>query len=272
MPGRFPGMDPDLEDADLWPGLHQGFMTFLWSTLNEQLPDRYVANLNERLDIDDPNRSIIPDASVFERSSLGGPPRGNPASAAVAVLDPPWLVDWPAEEIREGFVEILPVREPERVVAVIELLSPSNKVSGSTGHLSYHNTQREVLGSPAHLIEIDLLRGGEHTVAVSRYQLTRRGSYDDLVCLNRGGGPRWRSEVWARTIRDRLPRIAVPLLDDDPDLVLDVQPLLDRCDDAGAYARRIDSSREPVPPLTRADAEWVDDLLRSAGLRGGGAG
>ncbi|QDV32245.1 DUF4058 family protein [Tautonia plasticadhaerens] len=268
MPGPFPGMDPYLEDHDLWPGLHQGFMTFLWSALNEGLPDRYVANLNERLYIDDPNRAIVPDAAVFERSSPGGRPWGNPGAAGAAVLDPPWLVDWPAEEIREGFVEILPAREPDRVVAVIELLSPSNKAAGSTGRASYQAKQAEILGSPAHLIEIDLLRDGEHTVAVSRHQLARRGRYHYLTCLNRGSGPRWRSEVWARTIRDRLPRIAVPLLDDDPDLVLDLQPLLDRCYDAGAYGRRIDYAAEPVPPLTRADAEWVDALLREEGRRG----
>ena len=122
------------------------------------------------------------------------------------------------------------------------------------------------MGSAAHLIEIDLLRGGEHTVAASRHQLARRGLYDSLVCLSRGGR-RFRFEVWARTIRDRQPRFAVPLRGDDPDVVLDLQPLLDRCYDAGAHARRIDYATDPVPPLTRADAEWVDILLREAGRR-----
>src|SRR5690606_5129853 len=121
-------------------------------------------------------------------------------------------------------VEILPAREPDRVVAVIELLNPSNKAAGSAGRASYLARQAEVLGSAAHLIEIDLLRGGEHTVAVSRHQLSRRGLYDYLVCLGRGPN-RYRFEVWARTIRDRLPRIAVPLLGEDLDLVLDLQPL-----------------------------------------------
>ena len=150
---------------------------------------------------------------------------------------------------------------------MIELLSPSNKARGSTGRQSYLAKQEEVLRSSAHLIEIDLLRHGEHTVAVSQDRLARRGIYDYLTCLSRSG-PRWRFEVWARTIRDRLPRIAVPLLENDPDLVLDLQPLLDRCYDAGAYGRRIDYATAPVPPLTRADAEWVDERLRAAGHRG----
>jgi hypothetical protein len=182
------------------------------------------------------------------------------------LLDAPWVLEAPSEPIREGFVEILPAREPDRVVTVIELLSPSNKAAGATGREAYLAKQDEVLRSPAHLIEIDLLRSGEHTVAAPRGELARRGVYDYLVSLNRATR-RIRFEVWARTIRDRLPRVAVPLLDDDPDLVLDLQPLLDRCYDLGAYARRIDYGRDPVPPLTRADAEWVDLLLRERGLR-----
>jgi hypothetical protein len=141
-------MDPYLEDADLWPGLHQRFITYLADALSELLPPRYVANLNERLYIDDPNRVIVPDAAVFERSSPGGRPWGNPDSAGAAVLDPPWLVDWPAEEIREGFVEILPAREPDRVVAVIELLSPPNKAAGSTGRNSYRTSRPRCSGAP----------------------------------------------------------------------------------------------------------------------------
>ncbi|MEW4566791.1 DUF4058 family protein [Tautonia sp. JC769] len=269
MPGPFPGMDPYLEEKALWPGVHQAFMTFVWGTLNELLPERYVANLNERLYIDEPNRSIIPDAAIHERSSPGGRGWGNPgasAEAGVAVLDEPWVLETPSEPIREGFVEILPARDPDRVVTVIELLSPSNKASGTTGREAYLAKQDEVLRSPAHLIEIDLLRSGQHTVAAPRDALARRGIYDYLVSLNRATR-RIRFEVWARTIRDRLPRVAVPLLGDDPDLVLDLQPMLDRCYDLGAYARRIDYGKDPVPPLTRADAEWVDTLLRERGLR-----
>lgn len=267
MPGPFPGMDPYLEEPFLWPGVHQRFLTYLADELSGLLPPRYVANLNERLYIDEPNRSIIPDAAIHERSSPGGRGWGNPeASAGTAVLDPPWVLEPPLEPIREGFVEILPVRDPDRVVAVIELLSPSNKAAGTSGREAYLAKQRDVLRSTAHLIEIDLLRSGEHTVAAPRDLLVRRGLYDYLVSLNRGNR-RGRFEVWARTIRDRLPRIAIPLLDDDPDLVLDLQPLLDRCYDLGAYARRIDYGIDPVAHLTRADAEWVDLLLRERGLR-----
>ena len=267
MPGPFPGMDPYLEEPILWPGFHQFFVTYLSDKINGLLPSRYVAAIEVRTYFDDPAR-IVPPAHVSRRSSPVDPSRRKPEPATGGACDPPWVIEDRREEIREGFIAIQALGRPKRVVTVIELLSPSNKSAESTGRASYRAKQAEVLGSPAHLIEVDLLRDGEHTVAVSRHQLARRGRYDYLTCLNRADGPRWRSEVWARTIRDRLPRFAVPLLDGDPDLALDLQPLLDRCYDAGAYGRRIDYAAEPVPPLTRADAEWVDDLLREKGRRG----
>jgi hypothetical protein len=51
-------------------------------------------------------------------------------------------------------------------------------------------------------------------------------------------------------------------------VVLELQPVFDRCYDEGPYARRVDYRREPPVPLTRADAEWADQLLRERGLRG----
>ena len=48
MPSPFPGMDPYMEHHALWPGVHQGLITFMWSALNTLLPPRYVASIVER--------------------------------------------------------------------------------------------------------------------------------------------------------------------------------------------------------------------------------
>ncbi|MGH8059710.1 MAG: DUF4058 family protein, partial [Candidatus Entotheonellia bacterium] len=74
-------------------------------------------------------------------------------------------------------------------------------------------------------------------------------------------------EVWAVSLRQRLPRIRVPLADDDPDVVLDLPAVFDRCYDAAAYARRLDYRREPPTPLEADDAAWAEALLRERGLR-----
>ncbi|MCS6863297.1 MAG: DUF4058 family protein [Abditibacteriales bacterium] len=115
------------------------------------------------------------------------------------------------------------------------------------------------------MIEIDLLRTGAHTVALPRERLLRHRTWDYLVSLHRGGGNRF--EVWAFTLRQRLPRFSVPLANGDPDVVLDLQAVFDRCYDAGGYARRVDYRREPPTPLQGDDAMWADALLREKGLR-----
>jgi hypothetical protein len=62
-------------------------------------------------------------------------------------------------------------------------------------------------------------------------------------------------------------RFRVPLTDDAPDIVLDLQMIFDRCYDAAAYARRLDYHREPPLSLSQDNAAWVTTLLRERGLR-----
>jgi hypothetical protein len=265
MAGPFPGMDPYLEHPAQWPGWHQGFVTFLWTKLNALLPPRYIANLNERIYVVGPERDIYPDVTVRERA-VATPPSDGADAAEAMPGDAPVILALEPEEIHESFIEIVPVADQGRVIAVVELLSPSNKAAGSPGRRQYRAKQREVLAGPTHLIEIDLHRQGRHTVVAPRERLLRRVPFDYLVSLSRGGR-RDRCEAWPFTLRQRMPRVAVPLLDDDPDLILDLQAVFERCYDEGAYARRLDYRRDPVPPLSRADAEWADALLHERGLR-----
>jgi hypothetical protein len=51
-------------------------------------------------------------------------------------------------------------RELQRVVTVVEILSPANKVRGSAGHRSYEEKKEDVLSSQTNFVEIDLLRAG----------------------------------------------------------------------------------------------------------------
>ena len=48
----------------------------------------------------------------------------------------------------------------------------------------------------------------------------------------------------------------------DVDVVLDLQPLIERCYEYGHYDRDLDYRVDPVPPLTWDDAAWADALLR----------
>jgi len=169
-----------------------------------------------------------------------------------------------SDEVREVYLEILALREGERVVTTIEVLSYTNKAPGE-GRRLYLSKQQEILSSRVHLIEIDLLRSGEHTLAPPRRALLAKGRWDYVVSLHRGGrGERY--EVWAIALRDRLPRILVPLGEREPDMVLDLQAVLDRAYDDSGYARSINHGEPPVVPLSAEDAEWAASLL---GRRGG---
>ena len=73
-----------------------------------------------------------------------------------AQVRPDYLVHMEAHIERQRYLEIRDRRDRE-LVAVVELLSPVNKKSGPY-RAQYLTKRSEILASPAHLVEIDLLR------------------------------------------------------------------------------------------------------------------
>jgi hypothetical protein len=266
MPSPFPGMDPYLEDPTIWPSVHHLMISQIGTTLNRLLPPGYVAAFGERVFVAGPDRDIYPD--VFIKEGVGAREIAAPDTGAVAtaVSDPPWVIAVTSDEITESFVEIQAVAENQRVVTTIEVLSPRNKSAGSDGRELYRQKQREVLASDVHLLEIDLLRSGQHTVAAPRDALLRRGPYHYLVSLSRAQR-RHKCEVWGIPVASPLPRVRVPLSGSDPDIILDLQAHFQQVYEAGAFERVLDYSQPPKVSLAKADAEWADELLRGAGLR-----
>ena len=68
------------------------------------------------------------------------------------------------------------------------------------------------------------------------------------------------------SIRSTLPRIPIPLRENDADIVLDLSALVARAYQEGRYDRT-DYTRDCQPPLEAEDAAWADELLKAAGLR-----
>jgi hypothetical protein len=168
--------------------------------------------------------------------------------------------------VREPFIEILAVNTPGRVVTTIEILSPANKRPGA-GREEYLRKQRDLIPSDVHLLEIDLLRGGLFTVAAPEESLRQEhGRWDYLISLHRAGHSD-EYEVWPRTVRDRRPRLWVPLAEGYEDVALDLQAVLDRAYDDALFARRVNYAGEPDTPLASQDAVWASTLLRERGLR-----
>jgi len=269
MPSPFPGMDPYLEDPPVWQVFHPVWIAALNATLNARLPRRYVATIGERVYVEESERDVYGDVNLFSRPEAAPPPRPRD-SAAQAGTPPVIVVDEPLR-VRETFIEIRAVRPRHRLVGVIEVLSPTNKYAGP-GRELYLSKQREVLASSAHLIEMDLLRRGPHTVAAPAYRVRAHyGPYDYLISLHRAGLER-RYETWPFRLQQPFPVVGVPLEENEPDVVVDLGAVFTRAYDEGAYDRQLDYTAEPSDPLAPADAAWADALLRERGLRPNPAG
>lgn len=267
MPSPFPGMDPYLEDPTLWPGLHQSFITYIRDVLQPQVRPEYHARIGERVYVVGSTRSIYPDVTLLRRPPLERLPVGSGGAAVletdVDVSDEPYEILIPPVEYREPFIEIIHTAGGE-VVTVLEVLSPANKTIGE-GHDLYVEKQQEVLGSRAHLVEIDLLGQGLHSVAAPLDGLADLPPWRYLVCLSRAGRPR-RMQAYPIPLARRLPRIRVPLRAPDPDVAVDLQAVFDRCYDNGGYSDFVDYRRPPATPLSPNEQIWLQSHLQNLGL------
>lgn len=254
-PYRFPGMDPWLESLNFWSDIHPALIVYMAHELSQQIRPAYSARTERRVVLEEVPRQRVPDVAVLET----GEGRGGAARAAVAVAEP-LVVQLALEPARQSFIKICDLRSGNRVVTVIEVLSPTNKEPGQDAREKYLAKQEEVLASDVHLVEIDLLRGGAHAVAVPR-GLIPESAYRVVI---RRANRRDRAEVYPIGLRQRLPRIRIPLNPEDPDAAADLQALLERVYREGALGDVVDYSRTPEPPLAEGDQGWAREILARA--------
>ena len=264
MPCPFPGMDPYLESSSFWRGFHHMFITYALETLQPRLIPTYRADVEEREYVEGPDRSIYPDLSVSQMP----PPMVRDALPAyvlpsdrklplVVACDEPEVGD---EPVREGFIEIRRPRQGD-LVTLVELLSPTNKRPADAGRTLYLRKQMETVNSNVHLVEIDLLRLGEHTLAVPRDLLSKAEPFDYLACVVRQP-ERHRFELYPTTLAEPMPDLKIPLLPEDDDVRLPMQEVFSRVYEVAAYDLEIDYDRDPLPPFTPEQREWARQLTK----------
>jgi hypothetical protein len=86
----------------------------------------------------------------------------------------------------------------------------------------------------ANFVEIDIVRGGAVTVMATPRVAEGSAPSAYVVAVYRASQPE-RFEVYGAGLRDRLPCFRVPLRAKDPDVPLDLQPLVDRIYVSGRY-------------------------------------
>ncbi len=163
------------------------------------------------------------------------------------------------DEVRETYLEIRSAAE-DRVITVLEVLSPSNKRPGE-GREQYLRKRLNILGTLTHLVEIDLLRGGQ-PMPMSGYP----GTGDYRILLSRAER-RPRADLLAWSLRQPIPVFHLPLQPEDSEPEVDLNRLLHALYDRAGYDLRIPYGDEPEPPLVGDDLGWADAVLREAGLR-----
>lgn len=247
MPSPFPGMNPYLERPGVWHKFHGHFCHRCMEALVPQLAQRYIVDVDEHV--------YIHELPARERRLVGRPdvfisaaePAQTHASAAAQTVAPVYarLPELAIDEEHLPYLTILDGATRE-VVTVVELLSPSNKV---TDRSQYVAKRQRYIDAGVALVEIDLLRGGQRMPA----EQLPVSDYCVMVFRPEEAS---RIGVWPINLRDPLPKIPVPLHQGDEDAAIDLQSLLHVVYDAGGYERYIYAG-EPEPPLKAEDANWA---------------
>lgn len=73
--------------------------------------------------------------------------------------------------------------------------------------------------------------------------------------------------MWLVALQERLPRVIVPLLEGDPDVVVDLQAVLNQVYQQGRYGMVLNYSGDPPAALGEQDKAWMDGVLKEKGVR-----
>jgi hypothetical protein len=262
MSGPFPGVDPYVEALGLWEAFHPGFLTYCRDALNEILPGHYAASIGVRLELvnlaETESLSIIPDVLVSGRGRRShAAPRRIRRSGGTATIEPVRVVLPPRGkvEVKRLWIEILrlPGHTP---VTVVEVLSSTNKMG--EGSAKYLRKRRATIRRKVHLVEVDLLLGGER---LPMGEPLPPGDYYALVSRSE---ERPESDVYAWTMRDPLPSIPIPLMRPDPDVPLDLAAGFTTTYDRGRFASLIDYGARLATVKQASDRAWAERTAKAA--------
>lgn len=251
MPSPFPGMNPYFEQDDVWHDFHERLIPAVAELLEAQVGPNYIVKIDEQVYVHERprgERSLLGRSDVFLAQSGAKDQR----KSSAGLLEAPARVRLPTSDM-EGlsFVEIRD-RSSREVVTTIEILSPANKRPGPDRE-QYLAKRARLLASPAHYVEIDLLRGGP------RMPFEELPPCDYYALVSRVED-RPSSGLWPIRLRDELPVLPVPLRAQDRDAPLDLKRALDRVYEAAGYAKYIYDGR-PGPALSAEDDEWAKRVL-----------
>ncbi len=258
-------MDPYLELR--WRDVHTALIGGARNMLNSRLPDGLAAEAEEQVSVGDcrdvtkEDRSYSPDVRILDSAADSGSQTA--MATAVAVADAPIRLIAEVEPVTERYVRIV-ASDTERLITVIEFLSPSNKLNPGCG--PYLQKRHELVAAGVNFVEVDLVREGNWQRLLqphhcpdkwlTTYRTTVRVPQEPHIVY-----------LYPMSLRRRLPSIVIPLRPDDPEVRLELQELVDEAYVNGRYDRRLDYKRPLDRPLDAETETWADSLLKAAGRR-----
>jgi hypothetical protein len=235
-------------------------MTILAEQLSPLLAPKYVAELQTQIVVDllqdeEVETSFrLPDVTIVQPAGSMFDPM-----AASAVTPIPVRLAVPMALPTRLVSIYIRQRQGDKVVVVIELLSPINKRPGDKRR-EYLEKRAAFLAAPFHLVEIDLLRRWP------RMPLEGRRPRSDYLAMVVNMYERPACDVWPISLRQPLPVLPIPLLRPDPAVSLDIGQALRTAYQRARYDLRIDYGQPPDPPLSAEDAVWAANLLTTQPL------
>ena len=257
MPSPFPGMNPYLEQEDVWQDFHDTFIPFVRDVLASQLQPHYIVKVESYLFIHEPpadHRVLVGHGDVGVARNNGGPHESDhgPVPGGTAVRRAPVRVRIPSVDLEKHLFLEIRDRVQREIVTVIEMLSPSNKKPGPDRE-QYLAKRGALMRSTAHFVEIDLLRGGP----CMPMEMAQDSDYSVMISRVED---RPEADYWPLSIREVLPTIPIPLRAPHPDGEVNLQDVLNRVYDSAQYAQYVYKGT-PNPPLSANDAAWAQFIL-----------
>ncbi len=229
--------------------------------MNRYIGPKYYADVEAHTVVEDisisASKTVYPDVSVVEPVPSASPAGIAVAEAMVSPAPIQRLVVAGRAKLRS--VRIY-VTETDELVTAIEILSPYNK--GGEGLAEYRRKRSTLLTAPIHLVEIDLLRGGQRPGPEVDDPPLDEADYILLVNRSREADPRRISEIWPVSLSEALPALPVPLSAPDPDVGLDLNAAIHAVYARAGYDWRLHYDQPVPPPRLRPEmAAWLERRL-----------
>lgn len=278
MVSPFPGMDPYLEVNPRWEAFHGWFVRKLaeqtmprarevdcWIDVERTVYQRTPSG--EIILVGKPDDAIGVEAVPMSgngqtgnghRRNSGGIALAEPRVVHEVVLDPETM-----ERVKQDYLVVRELGKFNRILAVVELLSPANKSGNYVPR--YREKRRRFLESGAHFMEIDFLRGGENP---SRDLFPELAPTPYFIFVARKTPMGRKEEGYPLRLQEPLPLIGLPIGPPRPDLPLDLAAAFQAAHELSVRPGSIDYRQEevPLPHLDEEDAAWVRRMVGNGTL------